>query len=187
MRQVMLSSIEDGISYVELRVNFFRKLGFREDGMEILGHRDLLLWLREAIQDVKDQMKADNREDEFVGAKIIYMSARSRKKPDFIWHLENCMALKQEFPDLVAGFDLMDPEDTSHPLLHHAESLLWFQDECKKRGLDIPFVFHAGETLNDGGAADSNLYDALLLGSKRIGHGKAPITNGNVQRTGCGH
>jgi adenosine deaminase CECR1 len=37
--------------------------------------------------------------------------------------------------------------------------------------VDIPFIFHAGETLGDGNAADMNMYDAILLGTKRIGHG----------------
>lgn len=43
--------------------------------------------------------------------------------------------------------------------------------------MDIPFMFHAGETLLDTGGSDdptnSNLYDAAALGSKRIGHGFA--------------
>jgi adenosine deaminase CECR1 len=43
--------------------------------------------------------------------------------------------------------------------------------------LDIPFLFHAGESLLDtGGSGDpnnSNLYDAVVLKSKRIGHGFA--------------
>ncbi|KAK3945520.1 hypothetical protein QBC46DRAFT_403195 [Diplogelasinospora grovesii] len=39
--------------------------------------------------------------------------------------------------------------------------------------LDIPFLFHCGETLEVGGQTDGNLYDALLLKAKRIGHGFA--------------
>ncbi|CAE6353735.1 unnamed protein product [Rhizoctonia solani] len=171
MRQVMLSSIEDGISYVELRINFFYKLAIREDGSETLEHRDYLLMLREVIKEVIDQMKAENREDEFVGAKVIYTTLRFVNNEELMWYLEDCMTLKKEFPDLIAGFDLVAQEDTNNPLIYYIESLLWFQKETKSRGLEIPFIFHAGETLDDGGAADSNLYDALLLGTKRIGHG----------------
>ncbi|CAE6538392.1 unnamed protein product [Rhizoctonia solani] len=171
MHQVMLSSIEDGISYVELRVNFFYKQGIREDGSETLEHRDYLILLGEAIQEVKGKMKAENREDEFIGAKVIYTTLRFIDNQELMWYLEDCMALKKEFPDLIAGFDLVAQEDTGRPLIYYVESLLWFQEETKKRGLEIPFILHAGETLDDGGAADSNLYDALLLGTKRIGHG----------------
>ena len=54
-----------------------------------------------------------------------------------------------------------------------------------QKGLDIPFIFHAGETLGDGTATDSNIYDAIiaiLLGTKRIEHGyvysvRAPAFN----------
>ncbi|EUC63201.1 adenosine deaminase-related growth factor [Rhizoctonia solani AG-3 Rhs1AP] len=171
MRQVMLSSIEDGISYIELRINFFYKLGIREDGAETLGHQDYLRLLGEVIQEVKGKMKAENRKDEFIGAKVIYTTLRFIDNQELLWYLEDCMTLKKEFPDLIAGFDLVAQEDTNKPLIYYIESLLWFQEESKKRGLDIPFIFHAGETLDDGGAADSNLYDALLLGTKRIGHG----------------
>lgn len=55
----------------------------------------------------------------------------------------------------------------SKPLIDYAEPLLRFGKEHP----DIPFIFHAGETLGDGTAADMNLYDAILLGTKRIGHG----------------
>ncbi|KAG8769995.1 hypothetical protein FRC12_004588 [Ceratobasidium sp. 428] len=171
MRQVLISSIEDGISYVELRVNFFHKLGIREDGTEDLAHREWLILFTQAIDEVKASMKEQGREDEFVGAKIIYTTLRIIDNERLTWYLEECMDLKVEFPDLIAGFDLVAQEDTGFPLIYYIESLLGFQAETKRRGLDIPFILHAGETLDDGGAADSNLYDALLLGTKRIGHG----------------
>ena len=70
-----------------------------------------------------------------------------------------------------AGFDLVGPEDTTKPIIDYLVPLLRFKDRQKELGLDIPFIFHAGETLGDGTAADDNLYDAILLGTKRIGHG----------------
>ena len=39
--------------------------------------------------------------------------------------------------------------------------------------MEIPFLFHCGETLDMGSDTDGNLVDALLLKSKRIGHGFA--------------
>lgn len=71
----------------------------------------------------------------------------------------------------LVGFDLVGPEDTTKPIIDYLVPLLRFKDRQKELGLDIPFIFHAGETLGDGTAADDNLYDAILLGTKRIGHG----------------
>ena len=70
-----------------------------------------------------------------------------------------------------AGFDLIGSEDNHRPLIDYIEPLLRFKSRQTELGLDVPFMFHAGETLGDGTKADDNLYDALLLGTKRIGHG----------------
>jgi len=71
----------------------------------------------------------------------------------------------------LPGFDLVGDENVLHPLMYYQEKLLWFQTRQKEAGVDIPFILHAGETLGDGTEADMNLYDAILLGTKRIGHG----------------
>jgi adenosine deaminase CECR1 len=64
-------------------------------------------------------------------------------------------------------------EDRGHPLKKFLPELLWFQSECTQKNLTIPFLFHAGETLDTGTTTDQNLIDAVLLNSKRIGHGFA--------------
>ena len=77
----------------------------------------------------------------------------------------------------LAGFDLVGAEDRPNHVGFYAPLLVAFRETCKKLKLNIPFLFHAGETLLDtGGSADqnpdkSNLYDAQALDSKRIGHG----------------
>ncbi|CAE6449159.1 unnamed protein product [Rhizoctonia solani] len=176
LRQTMLSLFEDGVCYAEIRVNFSYKADIWTDGSETLSHHDYLALFGNVVREVKDEMKLEGREDEFVGAKLIYTVYRTFDKEKLWWYLEDCMALKAEFPDLIAacedlGFDLLGPEDTGNPLAYYLEPLLWFREETRNRGLDIPFIFLAGESMGDEGMADSNIYDALLLGTKRIGHG----------------
>lgn len=73
----------------------------------------------------------------------------------------------------MLGFDLVGNENQLRPLIDFIEPLLYFRKRQAEEGLEIPFVFHAGETLGDGDFPDNNVYDALLLGAKRIGHGLA--------------
>lgn len=69
----------------------------------------------------------------------------------------------------------MGAEDRPNHIGFYATQLLAFKATCQQLNIEIPFLFHAGETLLDTGGSkhpeNSNLYDAQLLGSKRIGHG----------------
>ncbi|KAG8705486.1 hypothetical protein FRC11_009001, partial [Ceratobasidium sp. 423] len=170
-RRILLSLVEDGVCYAEIRTNFSYRADTWADGSETLSHRDYLGLFDEAVQEIKYMMKAEGRGDEFVGAKLIYTVYRTFDKQKLQWYLEDCMTLKTEFPDLIAGFDFLGPEHKGKPLAYYLEQLIWFQQETKKRGLDIPFLFLVGEPMGDERKADNNLYDALLLGAKRIGHG----------------
>ncbi|THU84805.1 Metallo-dependent hydrolase [Dendrothele bispora CBS 962.96] len=171
VREFLKSSIADGISYVEPRVNFVYKGIIAADGTH-LPHRELLLIFDQVLNEIKRDMKQQGREDDFIGARIIYSTVRFITPDELYWFLEDCIALKKEFPHLIAAFDLVGDENVSHPLKYYAEPLLKFHEMQKKAGVDeIPFIFHAGETLGDGTEADMNLYDAILLGTKRIGHG----------------
>jgi len=75
------------------------------------------------------------------------------------------------------GFDLVGAEDRPNHIGFYAKELKVFQETCREWGEEIPFLFHAGETLLDTGGSsnpnNSNLYDAVALKSKRIGHGFA--------------
>jgi adenosine deaminase/adenosine deaminase CECR1 len=78
---------------------------------------------------------------------------------------------KRKFPQLFSGYDLVAQEDLGRPLADLAPELIWFQQQAEKSNLTIPFFFHAGETLGDGNSTDLNLFDAVLFGTRRIGHG----------------
>ncbi|KAL4266131.1 metallo-dependent hydrolases superfamily protein [Pleurotus pulmonarius] len=171
VREFLLTSIADGISYVEPRINFRHRFMDDIDGNECVPHREWLVMFDEVLKEVKEDMRKQGREDEFIGAKIIYTTLRFITPEELTWYTEDCIALKKEFPHLIAGFDLVGNENELKPLIDYLEPLLQFQERQKEEGVEIPFLFHAGETFGDGTEADMNMYDAILLGTKRIGHG----------------
>lgn len=144
---------------------------FDSEGNDALDHKDWIRLYRESVDEVRQEMKEKGRGDEFFGSKIIYTTMRRSDVKEIEWSLKDCIELKKAFPDVIAGYDLVGPEDHGHPLIDFIEPLLRFKDMQKEAGVDIPFIFHAGECLGDGNETDSNLYDAILLGTKRIGHG----------------
>ncbi|KAF9227807.1 Metallo-dependent hydrolase [Gyrodon lividus] len=171
LRRFITSSIADGISYIESRYNFIIDYLIAEDGKTRLPIRELFLLLHRLIKDIQAEMKQQGREDEFAGVKIIYNVSRTITCEQLDVELKRCIEFKREFPHLIAGFDLVGHEDMNKPLIDYAEPFLRFIEYQKQEGIEIPFLFHAGETLGDGTMADMNLYDAILLGTKRIGHG----------------
>ncbi|KAJ7709676.1 hypothetical protein B0H17DRAFT_1028673 [Mycena rosella] len=177
------ASVEDGVSYVEVRVNFYPKYMFGEDGQENIPHRDWLEIFDATLGEFKAELKSQGREDEFIGARIIYSTLRFIDLEELAWYCEDCITLKQEFPHLIAGFDLVGPENVLKPLIYYAEGLLRFRARQKEAGVDIPFILHAGETLGDGTEADVNLYDAILLGTLRIGHGFSLVKHPKLMET----
>ena len=142
-----------------------------ESGEQRVPHREWLIDFDQIVNEVKEEMKSRGRENEFIGAKIIYTTVRVIAPERMEWYTKDVIALKQEFPHIIAGFDIVGDENVALPLTDYLPQLLAFNEEVKTLGLDLPLLLHAGETLSDGGSPDNNMYDAILLGTKRIGHG----------------
>lgn len=82
--------------------------------------------------------------------------------------MEDCLKCKQAYPDLIVGFDLVGHEDPGVTLREYLPDLLWFTEQVKQQGWwdpsrpdlfdalgerSLPFLFHAGETLESGGVS----------------------------------
>ncbi|KAF5360409.1 hypothetical protein D9756_004937 [Leucocoprinus leucothites] len=172
LRIFFLTSINDGISYMEPRIDFyFAKALTATDGRSTITHREVLQLFEATVNEVKEELTKEGRGDKFLGARIIYTAFRALEPKDLYYYVDDCIDLKKEFPHIIAGFDLVGNEDELRPLIDYVEPLLYFRERQLQEGVEIPFLFHAGETLGDGDSPDNNLYDALLLGTKRIGHG----------------
>ncbi|XP_061390444.1 adenosine deaminase 2-like, partial [Musca vetustissima] len=104
----------------------------------------------------------------FIGSKLIYAPTRNINDEGMEHFIKTCIEIKAKFPDFLAGFDLVGQEEPGRPLKDFIPQLLNIPD-------NIDFFFHAGETNWYGSDVDENLIDAVLLGSKRIGHGFALV------------
>ncbi|XP_063833031.1 adenosine deaminase AGSA-like [Ostrinia nubilalis] len=150
---------DDNVMYVEIRSglhNLYELDGTVHDRMYFATLYEKVT--NEFIRDYPD----------FVGIKFILTSGRW-KSPEMVRRtLELARKLKAEKPKFFAGFDLVGQEDLGRPLSDFLPVLM----EAKK---DMDFFFHGGETNWFGTTTDENLVDAVLLGSKRIGHAYALI------------
>ncbi|KAL7904519.1 hypothetical protein GGI35DRAFT_463087 [Trichoderma velutinum] len=166
--------LRDNIQYAEIRPNFMASNRlYKDDGSLIMSNSDTMRIIIDEATKFQNEVASSG--DYFGGIKIIYCTARSSKTSEIQVALTECLDFKKEWPEWIAGFDLLGEEAKGRPLKDFVPQLLQFQENCKTAGVEIPFLFHCGETLDEGTETDGNLIDALLLGSKRIGHGFALV------------
>ncbi|CAI6266923.1 unnamed protein product [Periconia digitata] len=167
IRKMLQVLLEDGVYYVDMRSAFYtpyRRLGQEDWDPDFLGYC-------EHLEDEIQNFKESDEGREFWGARMIWTTIRAFNKRMVIDSMNKCIETKIEFPELIAGYDLVGQEDMGRPLADLTPELFYFRKKCAEEGVDIPFFFHAGETLGDGDSVDENLFDAVLLGTRRIGHG----------------
>ncbi|KAJ9656708.1 hypothetical protein H2201_008467 [Coniosporium apollinis] len=167
IRNMCQQLLDDGVRWVELRAAFVQP--YRREGSDAAeeSYHGMFQALEEEVEDFKNSEQGKG----FFGARMIWTTLRRFDKRKVIEHMKQCIDIKLEYPDLLAGYDLVGQEDLGRPLQDLTPELFWFKKRCMEEGVNIPFFFHAGETLGDGDTTDENLFDAVLLGTRRIGHG----------------
>ncbi|KAL2869839.1 putative CECR1 family adenosine deaminase [Aspergillus lucknowensis] len=164
LRRIFSQLATDRIRYVELRVAFtFQYTLEGRDCAET--HYDG--WLQ-IFQEEVERFRSTEEGRKFYGARIIWATMRELSNKDIGLSMKQCLSAKHKFPDLICGFDLVGSEGRGRPLNDLLPILFWFRGRCADEGMDIPFIFHTGQCLGDGDEADDNLFDAVLLGSRRI-------------------
>ncbi|KAK4555839.1 hypothetical protein LTR86_007059 [Recurvomyces mirabilis] len=167
IRKLLAELNADGVRWVDIRSVFgvpFTAAGNDAPDEDFDG-------LFAALEEVIAEFKQSEEGKGFWGARVIWTHVRSLSTRSVVENMKSCIEIKQLFPDLIAGYDLVGQEDTGRPLADLTPELFWFKKRCMEEGVNIPFYFHAGETLGDGDIVDENLFDAVLLGTRRIGHG----------------
>lgn len=168
LQRMFSQLVDDGVQYVDARAAFVFE--FYKQGSETPeeGYEDFFRVLDEELE----KFQATPQGKDFWGVRMIWTTIRAFPDRSIVASMQECIACKEAYPDLLAGFDLVGHEDPGRPLSDMVPILFWFRKACAQAGVgNIPFFFHAGETLGTGTDADLNLFDAVLLGTRRIGHG----------------
>lgn len=169
-RECIRDFVSDNIQYAEIRPNFMSTNSLKtDDGKDSIGNDGIMHIIDEELRRTMEELRREGKY--FGGMKVIYCTPRSFGKNQIQAALDECIELKKVYTDLLCGFDLVGHEEMGNELRHFVPEFLTFQKKCKEQKLDIPFLFHCGETLKDGTKVDENLFDAVLLKAKRIGHG----------------
>jgi len=167
MQKMLAELAKDGITYVDMRMAFLFQFFSTGQSKPEKGYTKFFQVWGEEI----DKFKKTDLGKNFKGCRMIWTIIRIFDNRMIAENMKECIAIKKKFPQLLCGFDCVGQEDNGRTLADLTPLLFWFKKQCAEAGVDIPFFFHAGECLGDGDATDHNLFDAVLLGTRRIGHG----------------
>jgi len=163
VRKAFESAKADNLQFLEFRTLPIRLYAL--DGSESSNPVESYKLIRDISQDFLD--------DSFFGIHIIESVLRIISKEEMKANLGDTLVHHLQFPEMIVGFDIVGQEDRGETLLFYLDEFLEFQEAVKEANTTFPFYFHGGESLFIDTERDENLYDALLLDSKRIGHGYA--------------
>ncbi|KAF3936867.1 hypothetical protein ABW19_dt0205601 [Dactylella cylindrospora] len=164
VRRVLSQLNADGVRYVDIRTVFSVPQDPNDQNQDV---HSVLAAFREELNAFKATPEGQN----FWGARIIWTTLRMHDREYIENNMRYCVEVFKKNQDVLAGFDLVGQEDLGRPLLDLLPEMQFFKTLCESEGVDIPLFLHAGEVNSDGDVHDENLFDAILLGTKRIGHG----------------
>lgn len=152
------SLIADNVQHLEIRT--FLSSVYDLDGNKYNNEEVLQLY-----KQILDSVKTEHPE---FNLKLIRSGYRGWTNEDVLGYFEQTFQLRKANPDFLMGFDLVGEEDAGHTTYYFMKEFLKRDSLEKVYGVDMPFYFHDGESTLP---TDDNLYDAVLLNSRRIGHG----------------
>lgn len=159
-RAAFQTLVEDHVFYVELRAGFGNLYDLSGRAWTYRD-RASLLW------DLRNEMRKTHPHFDL---KLIYSGYRRGTKRQVWTDLQQAVELRRQWAEknFILGFDLVGEEDAGWTTKHFLLDWVKLRSLLDERKASLPLYFHDGES---DWPSDKNLYDAFLLGTRRIGHG----------------
>ena len=151
--------IADNIQHAEFRTFFSSRF------YDLAGNRNTEKEYIEILEKVEKATKAIDPDFTFI---LLQQSLRFFDEERIENEVVAAHKYRTKYPRWIRGFDLVAEEDAGHSTLFHAQQFLKLDSLEAATGVTLPLYLHDGES---NWASTDNLYDAVLLGTKRIGHG----------------
>ena len=182
---LLKSVLAEGVQYVETRRDLVSMYELSTDpkykstnGKKYLGDKNGDEEI-EFVTKLVDEFIKEN--PSFIGIKFIIHLRRFSTKETVEKELKEVIRVHQKYPNVVVGGDFVAEEDNGNSHLFFAENLLSIYDSETKMN-KVNLYLHTGETSfpddqrmspdpMDPTSALQNTYDAIVLGSNRVGHG----------------
>ncbi|MES2730678.1 MAG: adenosine kinase [Bacteroidota bacterium] len=170
--------MKDNVQYVELRAGLSSGLyNLAHDKKSGYYNTDTVLVY---FKEIRDELR---KKDLAFNLKLIYAGQRGDSEEQVYQEFERAFQYKKKYADFIIGFDLVGGEDIGHSTLYFIKTWLKRDSLEKVYQVNMPFYFHDGES---NWPSDDNLYDAMLLNSKRIGHGfnlfRFPVLQDSIRK-----
>ncbi|WP_103068399.1 amidohydrolase family protein [Aquimarina sediminis] len=156
-KKAFLDLIDDKVSHVEIRMIFDHLYDLEKSSYPI----------ETMILDLKEIVKEINNEGKELSISLIYTSFKFFNVEQVDKEIDKAFYLKEKFPDMISGFDLVAEEDKGNSINYYEKSWEKIDSLSLKHGLELPLFLHAGESKS---ITNTNLVDASVLKNKRIGH-----------------
>ncbi len=179
-------TLKEGAQYLETRKNFGEAEMLYEidptdttgDGKKYLDNNEGALEINITLQVLEEFQKVH---PEFIGHRRITYSVRVLDPEVIKDDMRRAVKLHNLFPDHFIGYDMVAEEDGGNSLQYYLKQFLELY-KAETADSAVPLYLHTAETNlpadlipspndNDPVATIENIYDAILLGAKRIGHG----------------
>jgi len=161
--------IKDNVQHVEIRAGF----GSLFDEMNASYPADTF------ISDIKQVVAGIQKTYPAFTLKIIYSSFKFLDTTTVMQKLQAAFQLKQKYPELIAGFDLVADEAKNHTIGYYTPVWNSIDTLQKQYGITMPLYLHAGESST---TSDTNLAAIPFQYNKRIGHGLNLVYFPNVMQ-----